>query len=68
MAILSREEHYNACLDRLLFLFWAHYMRMVLIYYAQVRFRWTILQITKEKMLLITTKKKDICKCKGKSG
>ena len=26
------------------------------------------LQKTKEKMLLITSKKKDICKCKGKSG
>ena len=27
-----------------------------------------LLQITKERKLLITTKKKDICKCKGKSG
>ena len=27
-----------------------------------------LLQITKERMLLITSKKKDICKCKGKSG
>ena len=27
-----------------------------------------ILQKTKERMLLITSKKKDICKCKGKSG
>ena len=27
-----------------------------------------LLQITKEKMLLITSKKKDVCKCKGKSG
>ena len=27
-----------------------------------------LLQKTKEKMLLITSKKKDICKCKGKSG
>ena len=25
------------------------------------------LQTTKERMLLITSKKKDICKCKGKS-
>ena len=27
-----------------------------------------LLQKTKERMLLITSKKKDICKCKGKSG
>ena len=27
-----------------------------------------LLQITKERMLLISSKKKDICKCKGKSG
>ena len=27
-----------------------------------------ILQKTKERMLLITSKKKDICQCKGKSG
>ena len=27
-----------------------------------------LLQTTKERMLLITSKKKDICKCKGKSG
>ena len=26
-----------------------------------------LLQITKERKLLVTTKKKDICKCKGKS-
>ena len=40
--------------------------RMVLIYYAQVHFRW--LHKTKERMLLITSKRKDICKCKRKSG
>ena len=39
-------------------------LRMVLIYYAQVCFRQ--LQKTQEKMLLITSKRKDICKCKGK--
>ena len=39
-----------------------HYM--VLIYYAQVHFRQ--LQKTKERMWLITSKRKDICKCKGK--
>ena len=27
-----------------------------------------LLQITKERKLLITSKKKDICKCKGESG
>ena len=27
-----------------------------------------LLQKTKERILLITSKKKDICKCKGKSG
>ena len=41
-------------------------LRMVLIYYAQVHFRWLPLQKTKEGMLLITSKKKDICKLKGK--
>ena len=34
----SPREH-NPCLDRFLLLFWAHYMRMVLIYYAQVHYR-----------------------------
>ena len=42
-------------------------LRMVLIYYAQVHFRWLPLQKTKERMLLITSKRKDIYKCKGKS-
>ena len=41
-------------------------LRIVLIYYAQVHFGW--LQKTKEKILLLTSKRKDICKCKGKSG
>ena len=39
-ATLSRGERPKPCLDRLLFLFWAHYLRMVLIYYAQVCCRW----------------------------
>ena len=39
-------------------------LRMVLIYYVQIRF-WR-LQKTKERMLLITSKRKDICKLKGK--
>ena len=42
--------------------------RMVLIHYAQVALGGYLLQITKERKLLITTEKKDICKCKGKSG
>ena len=41
-------------------------LRMVLIYYAQVCLGGYLLQKTKERMLLITSKKKDICKCKGK--
>ena len=41
-------------------------LRMVFIYYAQVCFRW--LQKTKERVLLITEKRNDICKCKGTSG
>ena len=41
-------------------------LRMILIYCAQVHFRW--LQKTKERVLLITSNRKDICKCKGKSG
>ena len=37
----ERAREPDPCLDRLLLLFWAHYiLRMVLIYYAQVHFRW----------------------------
>ena len=39
-------------------------LRMALISHAQVCFRG--LQKTKERMLLITSKRKDICKLKGK--
>ena len=39
-ATLSRGERPNPCLDRLLFLSGHITLRMVLIYYAQVRFRW----------------------------
>ena len=35
----ERAREPNPCLDRLLLLFWAHYIRIVLIYYAQVHFR-----------------------------
>ena len=38
-ATLSRGERPKPCLDRLLLVFWAHYME-ALIYYAQVCFRW----------------------------
>ena len=43
-------------------------LRMVFIYYAQVHLGGYILLTTKERMLLLTSKKKDIGKCKGKSG
>ena len=33
-------ERADPCLDRLLLLFWAHYIRMALVYYAQVHCRW----------------------------
>ena len=33
------QERAHPCLDRLFLLFWAHYIRMVLIYYAQVHHR-----------------------------
>ena len=39
-ATLSRGERPNPCLDRLLFFSGHITLRMVLIYYAQVRFRW----------------------------
>ena len=35
----SPRERADPCLVRLLLLFWAHHMRMVLIYYAQVHCR-----------------------------
>ena len=39
-ATLSRGEHLDPYLDRLLLLFWVHYIRTVLIYCVQVHFRW----------------------------
>ena len=63
-ATLSRGEHTDPCLDRLLLLFWAHYIEDGPHLLCTGCFRW--LQKTKERMLLITSKKKDICKCKGK--
>ena len=41
-ATFSRGESPDPCLDRLLLLFWALTLRMVLIYYAQVHFRWLL--------------------------
>ena len=40
MATLSRGEHLDSCLDRLLFFSGHITLRMILIYYAQVHFRW----------------------------
>ena len=71
MATLSRGEYVDPRLDRLLLLFWAHYIEdgphllcTGLLCYAQDY----LLQKTKKRMLLITSKRKDIYKCKGKSG
>ena len=47
IATLSREDHPDPCLYRLLLLFWAHYRRMVLIYYAQVHFGWLPFTVNK---------------------
>ena len=38
-ALQVKERAPDPRLDRLLLLFWVHYMRMVLIYYAQVHHR-----------------------------
>ena len=65
-ATLSRGEHPNPCLDRLLLLFWAHYIEDGP--HLLCTLGGYLLQKTKERMLLITSKKKDICKCKKKSG
>ena len=67
----KRAREPNPCLHRLLLLFWAHYIRMVLIYYALVHAQFTVgdylLQTTKERMLLITSKRM-MLQIKGKSG
>ena len=41
--------------------------RMVLIYYAQVRFKWSPVTNNKGEDVA-NSEKMDICKCKGKSG
>ena len=55
---LSEREGPNPCLDKLLLLFWVHYMRMVFIYYAHRRFTIGdyLLQVTKN--VLITSKRR----------
>ena len=68
-ATLSRGELPDPCLDRLLLLFWAHYIDNGphLLCAGRFALGGYLLQKTKERMLLITSRK-DICKCKGKSG
>ena len=62
------EKGPDPCLDRLLLLFWAHYMRMVPIYYAQVCFSWLPFIGNKGKNVADYFKEKDIFSCKGRSG
>ena len=53
VATLSRRELHDPCLDRLLLLFWEHYIEDdPQLLCTGVPFRW--LQKTKERMLLIT--------------
>ena len=54
------------CLDRVLLLFWAHYMRMVLIYYAQVHCRWFPFTDNKGKNAANYFKEKDVTDQGGK--
>ena len=63
MATLSRGECLDPCPDRLLLLFWAHYIEDDP-HLLCTGFGW--LQKTKGRMLLITSKKKAICKLKEK--
>ena len=56
----SPRERADPCLDRLLLLFWAHYIRMVLIYYAQFRFRWLPFTDNKGKNVANYFKEKDV--------
>ena len=70
-ATLSRGEHLDPCLDRLLLLFWAHYIDesphyLVLIYYAQVRFRWLHFTENKGENVANYFKEKKVCKSRGK--
>ena len=68
-ATLSRGDHPNPCLHRLFFLlFCAHYIEDGPHLLCTGSLKWLPLTENKDRMLLITSKKKDICKCKGKSG
>ena len=64
MATLSREEVPDPSLDRLLLLFWAHYIEDG----PHLLCTGSLQVVTENRMLLITSKKRDICKCKGKIG
>ena len=65
---LSRGEHPTLALSGF-YCFSGHIaLRMVLIRMHRFALGGYLLQKTKERMLLITSKRKDIYKCKGKSG
>ena len=66
-ATLSREESPDPCLDRLLLLFWVPDIEDGPHLLCTGCLGGYLLQKTKEKMLLITSKRKEICECKGKS-
>ena len=70
MAIVSREECPDPCLNRLLLLFWALCIEdgPHLLCTGRLALGGYLLQKTKERMLLITSKREDIYKCKRKSG
>ena len=67
MATLSRGEHPDPCLDRLLLLFRVISRRMVLIYYAQVHFGWLSFTENKGEDVANYIKKEGYLR-KGKSG
>ena len=56
----SPRERTNLCLDRILLLFWAHYLRMVLIYSAQVHCRWLLFTDNKGQNADNYFKEKDV--------
>ena len=59
-------ESAHPCLDRLLLLFWAYYIRMVLIYYAQVHCRWLPFTVNKGQNTANSFKEKDVTAQGGK--
>ena len=62
----SPRERTDPCLDRLLLLFWAHYIEMVLIYYAQVHCRWLPFTDNKGQNAANYFKEKDVTAQGGK--